>query len=123
MEEEVRIAERALRRAVLDADVDALDGLLADEVLYVAPDGSTLDKAADLQAYRSGDLRIHRYDPRGEPSIRRVADEVVLLTTVVDLAAEFRGAAHAGVFRYTRLYVRRAAAWRIAFAQAAALPS
>lgn len=54
-------AESSLQAAILANDPDAVGRLLHERVVYVGPDGSEVDRDADLDAYRSGTLRIERY--------------------------------------------------------------
>jgi ketosteroid isomerase-like protein len=62
-EDELRRAEDALLAAMRRSDVAALDALLADDLDFVAPDGSRLDKHGDLEAHRSGATRFVELTP------------------------------------------------------------
>jgi len=52
--ESLRDAERRLQAAQLASDVDALDALLDDRLVFTGPDGNLYSKADDLQVHRSG---------------------------------------------------------------------
>ena len=46
--------------AMLASDVAALDLLIADGLVFTLPDGSTVDKHADLDAHRTGATRFEQ---------------------------------------------------------------
>src|SRR3546814_17780319 len=50
--------ESALRSAMLTNDVDALDDLLDDDLVFTAPNGDVISKEADLSAHRTQLLRL-----------------------------------------------------------------
>ena len=50
--------EDALLEAMRTSDVDALRALLAEDLRFRLPDGSVVDRAADLHAHASGALRF-----------------------------------------------------------------
>src|SRR3546814_20806515 len=50
--------ESALRSAMLTNDVDALDDLLDDDLVFTAPNGDVISKEADLFAPRTKLLRL-----------------------------------------------------------------
>lgn len=52
--ESLREAERRLQAAQLASDVDALDALLDDRLVFTGPDGNLYSKADDLRVHRSG---------------------------------------------------------------------
>lgn len=113
-------AEERLRQAVLTSNVDALDGLLSESVIFVGPDGTVLNKEDDLALYRSGTQTLTRYDP-SEMQIELHGDDVGVVVLRVDLSGQRGARTFAGAFRFTRTYVREGHAWRIACAQASAI--
>lgn len=109
----IKHAEEALRNAMLEGDVDALDRLIDDELLFLAPDGALATKADDLENYRSGTQTIESHAPRGLTIVLH-GEDIAIATVVVDLAGSFRGQRFSGTFRYTRTWRRSAdGAWRI----------
>jgi hypothetical protein len=109
-EDELRAAERRLQAAQLAGDVDALDRLLDDRLIFTGPAGATYSKQDDLEAQRS------------RQTVTRVAEEE--LTVLVDggtgvtwflgvLEGTFDGVAFGGRLRYTRTWVRGRDGWRL----------
>jgi ketosteroid isomerase-like protein len=97
--------EAALRRAQLDADVDALDRLISENLLFTGPDGQLITKAQDLATHATGQVRFRRHTPV-ELRVRRVGSEVAITALCADLTVEVAGTAIEGRFRYTRVWAR-----------------
>jgi len=109
----IKHAEDTLRTAMLSGDVEALDRLLDDDLLFVAPNGELARKSDDLDNYRSGNQSIHEHVPR-DLFIALHGEDIAISSVVVELAGQLRGEAFAGTFRYTRTWRRVASgAWRI----------
>ncbi|VWC97127.1 cytochrome P450 [Burkholderia lata] len=104
-------SEIALRAAMLANDVDALDALLDDELVFTVPTGQVISKEDDLAAHRAKLLRLDRLDVQ-ETRAREIGD-MILTTTKATLAGHFDGTAFDGVFAYTRLWRRSSAGWRV----------
>lgn len=106
--------ERRLRRAQLDADVQALDGLISEDLLFAGPDGALATKAQDLQAHASLAVRFVSHEPE-ELRVRRVGEGCAIVSLRARLAVEVGGAPVSGVYRYTRVWAREGdGAWRVA---------
>ena len=109
---EIVECEARIRAAQLDADVAALDALIADALLFTGPDGQLGTKAQDLEAHGSGVVRFRAHEPE-ELRIRRVGADVAVSSLRARLAVEVAGTLHRGTFRYTRVWAREGGAWRV----------
>ena len=119
---EIVALESALRRAQLDADVAALDHLLADDLLFTGPDGQIGTKAQDLAAHASGQVRFLRHVVE-ELRVRRVASDVAVVALCAHLVVEVAGMPVQGRFRYTRVWAREHdATWRVVGGHVAGVP-
>ncbi|MPV61482.1 nuclear transport factor 2 family protein [Burkholderia sp. HI2761] len=103
--------ETALRAAMLANDVDVLDALLDDDLVFTVPTGQIISKENDLAAHRAKLLRLDTLDVHEMRA--HAIDEMILTTTRATLAGHFDGAAFAGTFAYTRLWRRSGANWRV----------
>ena len=103
-------SEIALRAAMLASDVEALDALLDDDLVFTVPTGwsSRRRKAA---AHRAKLLRLDRLDVQETHAY--AIGEMILTTTKARLAGHFDGTAFDGMFAYTRLWRRSSAGWRV----------
>lgn len=103
--------ESALRLAQLSSDVAALDRLVDDALVFTAPNGVVIGKSDDLDAHRSGTVRITRLDA-SEERVQRFGD-IGVVSVRMEMAGTFYGAAFAGPFRYTRVWCERPEGWRV----------
>ncbi|WP_175675918.1 nuclear transport factor 2 family protein [Burkholderia ambifaria] len=103
--------EAALRAAMLTNDVDALDALLDDDLIFTVPTGQVIAKHDDLSAHRAKLLRLDALDIQEMGT--KMIGEMILTTTKAMLAGRFHGAAFNGMFAYTRLWRRLGSDWRV----------
>lgn len=107
----VRVAEARLRVAMLTSDVEELDALIHDDLLFVGPDGAVYSKAEDLDLHRSGAERLSRVDV----SIVRLAVHGDTVVTVVDaeMTGVMRGIPFEGPYRYVRIWREGEKGWQV----------
>jgi ketosteroid isomerase-like protein len=112
-DDEIVALEAAIRRAQLDADVSALDALIAERLLFTGPDGGLGTKAQDLEAHRTGVVRFRSHEPE-ELRVRRVGANVAVTALRARLTVEVEGTPVQGTFRYTRVWAREGGEpWRV----------
>lgn len=110
---EIVECEARLRAAQLEADVAALDALIADALLFTGPDGSLGTKAQDLAAHGSGAVRVRAHEPE-ELRVRRVGADVAVAALRTRMRVEVGGETVQGTFRYTRVWAREdGGPWRV----------
>jgi ketosteroid isomerase-like protein len=110
---EIVLLEAQLRIAQLTADVEALDRLISEDLLFTGPDGQLGTKAQDLEAHGSGLMSFRRHEPE-ELRIRRIGDGVALTALRARLAVEVSGNLVQGTYRYTRVWAQEGAGgWRV----------
>ena len=118
MTDELRAAERRLQAAQLASDVDALDALIDERLVFTGPDGLLYGKQDDLRVHRSGEQRMTRVD---EEDLRVL---VVGSTGVTWFLGTLEGTTPDGPFtarvRYTRTWVHDGGAWRLVAAHVSA---
>ena len=119
-DESLIASEHALRAAQLAGDVAALSILLDDALVFTAPDGRVIGKDDDLNAHRTGAIRITSLLPSDE-RIQEFGD-VAVVSVRMEMAGTFQGNDFAGPFRYTRVWVRRPDRWRIVAGHVSAIP-
>jgi ketosteroid isomerase-like protein len=113
-------AERALQAAMRASDVAALERLLHPDLLAVGPDGSLVDRAADLAAHASG--RFHIASLEEEQLDVREAGDTAVTFVVLDVRGTIDGGDVSGRMRYTRTWVRAREGWRVLAAHIAPAP-
>jgi ketosteroid isomerase-like protein len=118
--EGAKTAEAGLRRAQFASDVAGLDALLADDLVFIAPDGRRMRKADDLAVHASGQLRFTRFELE-EEHFHPVGDTVVAFVRA-RVAGEMAGEGFAGTGVWTRVWRKGGDGWRLAAAHCAAFP-
>ncbi|HJO64907.1 MAG TPA: nuclear transport factor 2 family protein [Sphingomonas sanguinis] len=116
---DVEEQEQALQSAMLASDISTLSSLIDDGLVFIAPDGTVLNKDQDLSAHESGTLRLNRLD-LFDARLSAIGD-MVLVTTKADLAGTFAGTSIDGTYCYTRLWSRSSGEWRVVAGHAARL--
>jgi hypothetical protein len=119
IEATIRAVEERLWKAQLSADVEVLDELIADDLLFTGLTGSLETKAADLQQHRAGALKITKLDPL-EFRVRAIPGGAIT-SVKMDAAAVIAGKLTSAILRYTRVWISEGGRWQIAGGHMSAL--
>jgi ketosteroid isomerase-like protein len=103
--------EAALRQAQLTSNVQELDRLVDDALVFTGPNGAVYGKQDDLDAHRRGLIRITRLEP-SEERVQRFGP-IAVVSVRMEMSGIFEGAPFAGPFRYTRVWRAHENGWRI----------
>lgn len=115
---QINNAEEQLRRAMLASDVNALDDLLAPDLLFTNHLGQSLGKEADLSAHKSGALGISKLEP-SEQEVKLVGNNVAIVSVRVQVAGTYAGLPAGGDFRFTRVWAKSPGGqWQVVAAHA-----
>ena len=113
IENQIRECEARLYAAMLASNVDELDALIADDLLFSGPTGELATKEMDLALHRSGDTQFRELVPK-ELDVRVWSDDFVLASAKIFLSGIFSGHEFAGDCRYTRVWRKGKNGWQIA---------
>jgi ketosteroid isomerase-like protein len=119
---EIVALESELRAAQLAADVEALDRLIDEDLLFAGPTGELATKAEDLAAHGSGVVRFRAHEPE-ELRVRKVGSDVAVVALRTRLVVEVHGVTHRGTFRYTRVWHRQGGRWRVVAGHVSEVPA
>lgn len=95
-------AEIELLTAIKKSDVLALETILHDDLLFNMPDGQTITKDFDLQAYRSGKMKIDFLEASDQ--IVNIVENTAVVAVTVSLKGTYDTMAINGVFKYIRVW-------------------
>jgi ketosteroid isomerase-like protein len=110
---EIIALEAQIRAAQLAGDVEALNRLIDDDLLFTGPNGELGSKADDMEAHRSGFFRFRAHEPE-ELRIRQVGPDIAVAALRARLSVEVAGTLREGTYRYTRVWARENGhAWRV----------
>ena len=110
MQAEIRQREEALRLAMLTSDVEALDVLIADDLIFVGPSGEVFNKQDDLAMHRSGRQKLTLAE-RESVGVTVQGNEAAT-SIAAQLSGSIDGGALAGRFRYCRFCTRTGTSWQ-----------
>ncbi|MDQ0349868.1 nuclear transport factor 2 family protein [Ancylobacter vacuolatus] len=109
----VAAAERLLCAAALAGDVAALDALLADDLVFVNQFGHVLSKQDDLDLHRTGAFALETL-AFSDYRLSSIAPGVVRAVLRADASGTAGGAPFEAKLRFTRIWRREPAGWRVA---------
>ena len=109
---QIRACEERLYAAMLASDVEELDALLADDLLFAGPTGELATKDMDLALHRSGATQFHEFKPK-ELEIRVWSEQFALASAKIFLRGTYLAQAFAGEHRYTRVWRKGPSGWQI----------
>ncbi|MEA5605767.1 nuclear transport factor 2 family protein [Nostoc sp. UHCC 0252] len=103
--------EKNLLSAMKTNNVELLDQLLHDELLFNGPSGETATKAMDLENYRSGNINLHTLES-SDLMLNMVGDDIVVAVTV-EILGNYLGQEIDGKFRYLRVWKLFENNWKV----------
>jgi len=109
-EQQIKTANNNLITAVLKADTDTLEKLLADDYTGVRGDGSVLTKAQEIEKYKSGAIKYETNEIK-DLKIRVYGHSAV--STSLSSSKNIRdGQQHIGTTRNIRVWVKQNGNWK-----------
>jgi ketosteroid isomerase-like protein len=100
--EDILKVENDLIEAMKISDIDTLDKLLHEDLLFITPNGQTITKKMDLDSHRSKTMIIENIFPTIE--LINVIDDIAIVTIVIDTKGEMLEQPIEGKFRYIRVW-------------------
>ena len=94
--------EGSLLEAMQKGDLNKLDHLLHDDLLFVIPIGQTVTKQIDLENYKSGLLKIESI--QGNDHNINIIGDTAIVSVSVSLKGSFSKQTINNTFRYIRVW-------------------
>lgn len=101
-EQKILEIENQLREAMKKSDVEILEQLLHDDLLFVLPSGEVITKKTDLETHQSGNLVLEEITSSID-SIKQI-DENIVVTLSSKLKGKMLEQNFEGNFRYLRVW-------------------
>lgn len=111
MESEIVKLEEELRKAMITSDVQKLDELIDNSLVFVSPYGCVVTKQMDLDAHKSGMQKIKNLVP-SEQTVE-IRDNFAIVTVKMSLTGAYNEMDITGNFRYLRLWQKTNDGWKI----------
>ena len=103
-------------QAWLEKDAATVEGLAAEDYIYVAPDGSSLDRPAILAIIRSASYRLD-HGTRTEVVVRVVGHDAAVVRHRYQGAGSFEGTPFTDDHRCVMVWEKQAGEWRLVLEQ------
>ncbi len=110
-EEQIIECENRLLEAIKSGDINVLDELLHDNLIFNIPTGQTITKTMDIENYRSGVMTV--YDISTTDRIILIIDNISTVAVTVHLKAKYADQIIDGKFRYLRVWKLFDRSWKI----------
>jgi len=106
LELQIKQCEERLKQAMLRSDVAALDELLAPDLSFTNHLGQLMTKQDDLQAHKSGMLKINKITFSDQKI--KIYGDVAVVSVQAHISGDFAGTVSEEHFRFTRVWIKSA---------------
>jgi hypothetical protein len=103
--------EKSLLEAMKTNNIELLDSLLHDDLLFNGPDGKTATKAMDMTNYRSGNINLRKLE--SSDLILNAIDNNIVVAVTVEIQGNYLGQEIDGKFRYLRVWKLFENNWKV----------
>lgn len=102
MKQKIIQLEEQLRQAMLANDVDVLDSLIDESLIFICPDGSLATKEMDLEAHKTKAQVISEITPCEQLIV--LYDDFAVVTVKMCVKGAFNTIDISGDYRYLRVW-------------------
>ena len=114
--QQIQTLEARLIEAMKTSNVQELDALIADDLIFTSHTGQLLGKHDDIEAHSSGNIEIFSIDA-SEQTIK-VNGDVAVVSVLLDISGSFYGSTEVGFYRFTRVWKNNGTNWQVIAAHA-----
>jgi len=97
-------AEERLKLAMLNSDINELDKLLADQLIFTNHLGQILTKSDDLEAHKSGLLNINSINLDEQKIL--LAPNTIVVFVKAHIVGSYANETSESDFRFTRVWIK-----------------
>lgn len=94
--------ENELFHAIQFRDIEKLEFLLHDDLLFIIPNGETITKEIDLASHRAGEMIVEELEVHYENI--SIIEDCAVVTLSIDTKGKMLGQDFEGRFRYIRIW-------------------
>jgi len=107
----IAIVEKEILMAMKNCDVQKLDELLHEDLLFAIPNGQTITKELDLETYRSGNMKIKEISS-SEQHINIIGDNAVV-SVLIEMTGMYFDYILDGKYRVIRVWKSFNGNWKV----------
>jgi ketosteroid isomerase-like protein len=94
--------EEKLLKAIQSSNINFLENILHNDLLFLLPSGEILTKEMDLHSHRSGEMIVERIVPTLEEL--KIFEDTAIVIIVYETKGKMLGNPIEGKFRYLRIW-------------------
>lgn len=94
--------EKKLIEAIKTSDIQFLDKILHDDLLFIIPNGQVITKAMDLASHKAKEMIVDELVPEMEEL--NIVDDTAIVVMIYDTKGKMLGNPIEGKFRYIRFW-------------------
>lgn len=102
MKNEIIKLEEELQLAMLTSDVEKLDELIADSLVFIAPNGMVVTKQMDLDTHKSGLQKMSKLSPSEQQIV--IHNDLAIVTVRMEIEGTYGDNSINGNYRYLRTW-------------------
>ena len=107
----IQSLETRLIEAMKASNVQELDNLISDGLIFTAHNGMMFTKRDDLSAHSSGNIEI--FEINTSEQVIKIMDDVAIVSVLMEISGSFFGNTEVGFFRFTRIWKPENGEWKI----------
>jgi hypothetical protein len=111
LDEQIIKCEERLLEAIKTGNIQVLDELLHDNLIFNIPTGQTITKEMDIENYRSGIMTV--YDISTSDRTIKTTENVSTVVVTVYLKAKYADQIIDGKFSYLRVWKLSDNSWKV----------
>ncbi|HLP56711.1 MAG TPA: nuclear transport factor 2 family protein [Fluviicola sp.] len=109
--EQILQLEQRLLEAIKTSNVEVLDQLLHDDLLFIAPNSQTITKEMDLASHRKGEMVVEAIE--SEVEHLQLVGNTAIVVIVYHTKGKMLGKDIEGSFKYIRFWQREDDYWKV----------
>lgn len=94
--------ENRLYEAITESNINTLEELLHDDLLFVIPSGDVITKEIDLRTYRDGALKINTINPQIEAL--NIIEDMAVIVVSMNIQGSYNAEPFEAQYRYIRFW-------------------
>lgn len=98
----IQSLENRLIDAMKASNVQELDNLISNGLIFTAHNGMMFSKEDDLAAHKSGNIKI--FEINTSEQVIKIVDDVAIVSVLMEISGSFFGNTEVGFFRFTRIW-------------------
>ncbi len=111
MKTEILKKEEELRLAMIDSNIEKLDELIDDSLMFTGPNGIIVTKDMDLQAHKSKIQKMTKLNP-SEQQIK-IHDNFAVVAVKIEMTGTYGEMDISGLYRYLRVWTKIQGDWKV----------